>query len=322
MPASGIDTMRRDAVLRPKVIDAATRSVLVSRIAGTAQENDLSAPANCQGYGRIRHFRRHVALNWPENPLPIAPAARWLDLPLPTAMEAQVFQIAACAWRCWYCYVPFASLRADPATSAWRTSDALVDEYMGLERRPSILDLSGGSPDLAPEWIAWTLEAIERRGAAGSTFVWSDDNLSSDRLVAGDGRAIADAIASFPNYGRACCLKGYDGQSFAFNTMASPDGFDRQLAILAAYAATAIDIYIYLPLVGPAIGDPRTQIERILDRLSSIRADLPARTVPLFISHFGSMAGRVDAVRSRALDRQWELVAHWTALAPVSSIGS
>ena len=316
MRARRLDTARRDASLRPRVIDTSTRSVLVSRIGGTPQEQDLSAPTNCDGFGRVRHFRRRVVPGWPDNPLPIVPAASWLGVPPPEEMTAQVFQLAACAWRCWYCYVPYASLRADPATSAWHTTDALVDAYLDLDERPPVLDLSGGSPDLAPDWIAWTLEAVERRGASSTTFVWSDDNLSSDRLLNREGWRMLEAIAAYPNYGRACCLKGFDAPSFAYNTRAHPDGFERQLTILEGYARTGLDIHIYLPLVGPSGPCPQVQVETILDRLAKIRPDLPARTVPLFIGRFGTMTGRMDASRERALERQWELLEHWKALVP------
>lgn len=316
MLARGLDTARRDASLRPRVVDPATRGVFVSRIGGTPQERDLSTPTNCDGFGRVRHFRQHVVSGWPDNPLPIVPAARWLGVPPPAAMTAQVFQLAACAWRCWYCYVPYASLRAAPATSAWRTADALVDLYLNLDERSPVLDLSGGSPDLAPEWIAWTLEAVEQRGASPTTFVWSDDNLSSDRLLDREGRRTLEAIARYPNYGRACCLKGFDAPSFAYNTRAHPDGFEQQLAILEGYARSEMDLYLYLPLVGPPNAPARAQVEAILERLAAIRVDLPMRTVPLFIGRFGVMAGRVDADRERALDRQWELLEHWRDLAP------
>ncbi len=310
----GLDTAARDAALRPRIIDASGKRILVSRLSGTSQEADLSAPTNCGGFGRIRHFRMSVAPGWPDNPLPIEPASRWLGIPTPREMPAQVFQIAACAWRCWYCYVPYPSLRADPSSSEWRSAEALVDAYLELDSRPPMLDLSGGSPDLAPEWIAWTLQAIADRRAGASTYVWSDDNLSSDRLLA--DRGLLRSIAEHGNYGRACCLKGFDEESFAFNTKARPEGFERQMEILSGYAASGIDIYLYMPLVGPPGSRPKTLVERTLDRLGRIRADLPARTVPLIISRFGAMKGRLSDIHEAALQRQWEMVKHWKALAP------
>ena len=87
---------------------------LISRLAGSGQEVDLTLPANCNGYGRVHHFRLATAQGWPANPLPIAPACRALGIaPVPDLMTALVFQNAACAWRCWYCFVPEELLKAD-----------------------------------------------------------------------------------------------------------------------------------------------------------------------------------------------------------------
>ena len=309
-----LSTDRRNEAFRPRVIDIAREEILIARIDGSMQEGDLTSPTNCRGFGRVRHFRQSVVPGWPDNPLPIRPACAWLGIETPPAMQAQVFQIAACAWRCWYCFVPYASMRADPSTSAWWSATALVDAYLALEPRPAILDLSGGSPDLAPEWTVWMLKAIAERGVSASTYVWSDDNLSSDRLIRAEYAPIIDALAGARNYGKACCLKGFDGDSFSYNTRARPEGFERQLDVLAAYASTDIDIHIYLPLVGPATRPARTQVDEMLVRLASIRSDLPSRVTPLFISEFGTMAGRINVEDRRALQRQWELLGHFQDL--------
>ena len=126
---------------------------------------------------------------------------------------------------------------------------------------------------------------------------------------------IVDVLAGAGNYGKACCLKGFDGESFSYNTNAGPDGFERQLNVLAAYASSGIDIHVYLPLVGPPTRPARTQVDEMLERLAAIRPDLPSRVVPLYISEFGTNAGRIDAGRRRALERQWELLGHFQDLA-------
>jgi hypothetical protein len=110
-----IDTMRFAEHLRARAIDVGSRRILISRLAGSSQEVDLTLPANCKGYGRVRHFRLATAERWPANPLPIVPACRALGIvPPPDLMTALVFQNAACAWRCWYCFVPEDLLKADP----------------------------------------------------------------------------------------------------------------------------------------------------------------------------------------------------------------
>ncbi len=89
------------AMLRERGVDTAERRILVSVLAGSEQEPDLSEPVVCDGLGRIRHFRRGTSPDWPDNPLPLAPAAHWLGHAggFGTA-RALVYQNAVCNWRC------------------------------------------------------------------------------------------------------------------------------------------------------------------------------------------------------------------------------
>jgi hypothetical protein len=52
-----IDTEDFSARLRERAIRPDSGELLISRIGGSGQEDDLTAPPNCGGYGRIRHFR-------------------------------------------------------------------------------------------------------------------------------------------------------------------------------------------------------------------------------------------------------------------------
>ena len=95
------------ATLRERGVDITERRVLMSILAGSEQEPDLSEPVVCDGLGRIRHFRRMTSQGWPDNPLPLEPAARWLGHASGLSTRALVYQNAVCNWRCWYCFVPF-----------------------------------------------------------------------------------------------------------------------------------------------------------------------------------------------------------------------
>jgi hypothetical protein len=44
------------------------------------------------------------------------------------------------------------------------TTDALVELYASEALRPAVIDLSGGSPDLTPEWIPWMMRSLGGRG--------------------------------------------------------------------------------------------------------------------------------------------------------------
>jgi uncharacterized Fe-S cluster-containing radical SAM superfamily protein len=308
-----INTAQMDAALRPRVFDDENRRVLISRIADSAQERDLSLSPNCQGLGRIRHFRRTGPPGWPDNPLPIRPASRWLGLRETAELRAQVFQLAACAWRCWYCYVPYSLLSADARRAEWKTAIELIDLYLAEPDRPRVLDLTGGSPDLAPEWTAWTMDAIEERGVGSNVYLWSDDNLSSDRLLRRENRQILERmIAHGRGYGKVCCLKGFDEASFAFNTGATELGFREQLRILRGYADTDLDLYLYVTLTSPPRADAADLVRRLVDVLGGIRLDLPSRTVPLFIAEFSVMKPRINSVTAKALAFQWDLMVAWT----------
>src|SRR5690349_12409002 len=102
-----IDTQRVSSMYRDRLIDVEGRRLLITRLAGSEQEADLTLPPNCGGYGRVRHFRRATSDGWPLNPLPIDPACAALGMPQADEIRAQAFQNAACNWRCWYCFVPF-----------------------------------------------------------------------------------------------------------------------------------------------------------------------------------------------------------------------
>ncbi len=69
-----------------------------------------------------------------------------------------MFQNAACNWRCWYCFVPFDLLGA--AKGIWVTPRELVERYASVDPRPPMIDLTGGQPDLTPEWVPWMMKAL------------------------------------------------------------------------------------------------------------------------------------------------------------------
>src|SRR5215203_1995660 len=89
-----IDTEALSARYRAAAARLDERRLLVTDFRGSEQEPDLTEPANCDGLGRIRHFRRQTSPGWPPNPLPIEPAARFLGVEPGALLRAQVFQNA------------------------------------------------------------------------------------------------------------------------------------------------------------------------------------------------------------------------------------
>jgi uncharacterized Fe-S cluster-containing radical SAM superfamily protein len=303
------------AVLRDRGLDLGQRRILVSVLADSDQEPDLSEPVVCDGLGRIRHFHQETSVGWPPNPLPTVPAATHLsgdpDVPV---LRALVYQNAICNWRCWYCYVPFAMLAGNTSRSRWASATQLVQLYLQLPERvrPQVIDLSGGQPDLVPEWTVWMLDALAEADLNRSVYLWGDDNLSNDYFF----RHLSDTeiarVADAPNYGRVCCLKGFDPVSFSFNTAAPSPHFERQFNLLRRLVGTGIDLYCYATFTTPVLPqNPQRTMAEFFDRLQAIDSNLPLRLVPLEISIFGPVEPRLTDRRRAALSYQETMVVAW-----------
>ncbi len=286
MAKKPIDTPVFTALMRDKIVRADTREILISRLEGSDQEADLTVPPNCDGLGRVRHFHRATSPGWPPNPLPIDPAARALGQVGAEMVRAQVFQNAACGWRCWYCFVPFDMLTGNQSRSEWVTAEHLVALYASEAERPDVIDLSGGSPDLTPEWVVWMMDALESAGLADTTYLWSDDNLSTDYVFTKLTGAQRERMVAYHNYARVCCFKGFDADSFAFNTTARPEDYDAQFQRFGRYLDLGLDLYGYVTLTGADVAATTRGVPSLLDRLQTLDPNLPLRVVPLSIGNF------------------------------------
>ena len=306
-----IDTDVLSEKYRQVAVRLSTRELLVSQIQGSEQESDLSESTNCSGLGRVRHFRRATVPGWVENPLPIDPAVQALRLQEHDELRAQVFQNAVCNWRCWYCFVPFSLLRGDLRHSSWRSATELVDLYAALPDRPIVLDLSGGQPDLVPEWVLWTMDALEERGLESEVYLWSDDNLSNDYFWRFLDTRQQTRVGEYKMYGRVCCFKGIDSDAFAFNTAARPDLFDRQFELFARLLNLGLDLYAYITLTTPNTDGLDGVVSAFFDRLQRIHENLPLRTIPLEVQTFSPVEGRLTAKRSVAMRNQYVAMEHW-----------
>lgn len=306
-----INTSLSSAQFRSLLIDVPSRRIRVTNFSGTEQEQDLSEPANCGGFGRIRHFLRESTADWLPNPLPIDPAARALGLGERDSIRAQVFQSAACNWRCWYCYVPFDLLAAKTEHSEWLTAGEMIDRFLAQNDRPRMLDLSGGEPELTPEWIYWTLEELRCRGLERDLYVWSDDNLSTDYFWTKLSEAQRESIVTFRNYGRVGCFKGIDRESFCYNTNSSDEGFGMQFELMRRLIGTGIDVYAYVTFTTPNKKDICDRVKRFVDLLQDVSPNLPLRTVPLQVRVFSPVKHRLNDQHRHALMTQSEVLDAW-----------
>jgi uncharacterized Fe-S cluster-containing radical SAM superfamily protein len=310
-PQKHIDTEAVSLRYRKMAVNLAEKRLLLTNFHNTEQEMDLTEPANCNGFGRIRHFRRSTKTGWPRNPLPIDPACMQLGLGPSDELRAQAFQNAVCNWRCWYCFVPFNLLSANSAHADWLRPSDLIELYLQQPSPPPMIDLTGGQPDLVPEWVPWMMEELRRRQLDRDVFLWSDDNLSNDyfwRFLTDGEREL---VATYENYARVCCFKGFDAESFVFNTLAEPRQFEDQFQIFARLLETGMNLFAYATITTPSREGINDGICRFVDRLQEVHPNLPLRTVPLEIQLFTPVIHRLNDAKKEALKNQWLAVEAW-----------
>jgi uncharacterized Fe-S cluster-containing radical SAM superfamily protein len=299
---------------RERAVDLPEHRVLLTNFQGTEQEQDLTEPPNCNGFGRVRHFGRTRSGKWVENPLPIDPAARALGLEPSQRLRAQVFQNAVCNWRCWYCFVPFTLLDANKRHSKMMTTRELVELWLAEPSRPRMIDLTGGQPELVPEWVLWMMLELRERSLESTVYLWSDDSLSADYFWSALSSEDRQFIASYPMYGRVCCFKGFDEESFCFNTTAPPEEYGLQFERMAKLIATGLDLYGYVTFTTADITDLHGRMSRFVDRLQQLDDNLPLRTVPLKIDTFTPTVARMNQERETALENQYRVLDAWRSI--------
>ena len=206
----------------------------------------------------------------------------------------------------------FDLLSGNLKTSRFVGAEELVDLYLNTTSRVPIVDLSGGQPDLVPEWTLWMADELARRGLERSVFLWSDDNLSNDYLWRFLSAAEIDRLAAYKFYARVGCFKGFDPMSFSFNTKAQPDMFARQFVLMRRLVDAGFDVYGYVTLTAESSIGIDSKMREFVDRLQAeVHPCFPLRVVPLRIKEFSPTSTRMDAIRTKALEVQYEAVEAW-----------
>jgi len=306
-----IDTDAYAKILRDRSIKG-NDTFLITNFKGSIQEGDISEGYNCQGFGRVHHFRDHKSAHWVTNPLPHQVAAWKLGLPVQATERAQVFQNASCNWRCWYCFVDFSLLSASTKHSEFKTSDELLELFLKETNRPKLIDLSGGQPDIIPEWPVRMMEAMRRRSLQDEYFLWMDDNLS----VYYPWELLNDSefalMKTYRNFGRVGCFKGFSGDSFRENTRARPEILSRQIDIMSRWVKLGVDTYGYITLTTSSLNGMRNSLREFMNSIQDkVGHSFLLRTIPLEIFRFSPTVSRMKAIQERALENQNAVLAAW-----------
>ena len=296
---------------RRSVYDPFNRRFLLSKIGGSTQEVDLTVAANCDGYGRIHHFRRYIDANWVSDPLPNDPACNALKIPYTDMLETQVFQLASCNVHCWYCFVSDELKKGDLRLSNWFSAKEMVNLYKSSKNKAKVIDLSGGNPELCPEWILDTMRTLEEEGLSDDIYLWSDDTLTTDYTFINLSKEELKYMASYRNYGKVGCFKGFDNHSFKFNSGLPEKLFEQQFDRFAKYLDLGMDIYAYVTLTTDDCDGIEDKIGAFMDRLQDIHPLLPLRTVPLKIIVFTPTESRLTERYSQSLINQYVAIDVW-----------
>lgn len=310
-PPPRIDTHLMTTSLQTKLVDRKSQRFRLSRLSDSEQAIDITSGINCNGYGRLHTFRRTSSDGiWPENPLPIDPALHYFGSPNQKELVAQVLQLAGCNWRCWYCFVPYQLLLARDQDSSWFSSDEVLDLVDQDQSEHLVIDLSGGQPDLVPEWGLWMARAVSHR-TAQNTYIWIDDNLSSDLIWSVLSPEDIEEFIAYRNVGRVGCFKGFDPESFVFNTNARSEEFDNQFDRFGAFHLAGFDMYAYITFTCTTTQDIQRKMSAFVERLQGISELLPLRTVPLEILSFAPTRARMTDVHYESMGNQEAAIEAW-----------
>lgn len=235
-----------------------------------------------------------------------------MGLPVKEMERAQVFQNAACNWRCWYCYVDFSLLMASRKYSEFKTADELIELFLAETNRPRLIDLSGGQPDIIPEWPVRMMEGLQRRNLQDEYFLWMDDNLSVYYAWEFLTKTDFDRMKAYRSFGRVGCFKGFSGESFQENTRARPEILSRQIDILSRWVKLGVDTYGYITLTTSSLNGMRTSLREFMNSIQDrVSNSFLLRTIPLEIFKFTPTATRMKEEQERALENQYAVLSAW-----------
>lgn len=200
---------------------------------------------------------------------------------------------------------------ANPKFSKWFSVNDLFHMYRKEASNVSVIDLSGGNPELVPEWIYQFMKETEKNGYADKIYLWSDDVLTTDYFFTKMSHSEQEYMASYPMYGKVACFKGFDEESFLFNTCSQGHSLKEQLALADKYIRVGFDIYFYITLTCKDKQNLDRRIGGFMDQLQKISYYLPLRIVPIKIKEFPANAHRFLGERLVSLKNQYDALEIW-----------
>ncbi len=307
----GVVTLNKSDSIREHLVRVDSKEVRLNIYGGSKESKDGIFAADEAVFSRKRRYKNFSMFL--DNRVNRRKKRLLRGLPYSIeSFETTVFQLAGCNVRCWYCYVddelltPYSDL-----TSRWVSIDEMIDDTI-LYNDNAIMDLSGGQPDLVPEWCLWVMKSIEQRGLKGKVFIWQDDNLlTTQELFSRMSKRTISYMANFPRHSRVGCFKGFNGSSFLFNTQSDKHSLDEQLQNFEMLYKAGFEMYGYVTLT-PEPGDIRkNDIETFIVRLRDIHPLLPLRIIPIEIRTFRATESRMTKWQRASLEDQYRVYNLW-----------
>jgi uncharacterized Fe-S cluster-containing radical SAM superfamily protein len=308
---AGFDSDQLARKFRERLIIPHEKKVLITNLYQSREAEDITSGINCEGYGRLHRYSR-PSEQWIEVPVPAQPAAWRLGKGVEELQTAQLFQNAGCDHRCWYCFVDFALLAADPKRGKYLSAEDMLDLYLKEEQRSNVITLTGGQPDLTPEWTLWMMQALTKYGLQDDIYLWQDDNLSCGYTWTYLTDADREYMKAYRNHGRICCLKSLTSEGFHETTGAHPSLFDRQFDLLRRIVDWGIDVYVYVTFTTSTLDGARISMRRFVDRLQEeVHPNIPLRVSPLEVKLYTPTNGRMTEPRRQAIENQYHFLELW-----------
>lgn len=298
-------------MLRKRIVDVENKKVKLTKFNDLNECMDNNCYVNCMGMGRLRRYK-NFSLFLDNQEKPQKRLLRGLN-PSINDFETQVFQIMGCNMRCWYCFVDRCVLAAREGYGEWMTISDMIELFLKENHLPYIIDLSGGQPDLVPEWCLWVMEEVEKRNLRDIIYIWMDDNLATTHIM--EKYLTQEQIsymANYPKHSRACCFKGYNEYTYRFNVGNKCLTLEEQVNNFRKLYNYGFDIYAYITLTGPKGSANRKDIEVFISKIQDIHPKLPLRLIPIKIKEFTETAERINGIQIEALEEQYRAYDIWT----------
>lgn len=295
-------------ILRNKAIK--DDKLLMTKFNNSIQETDITTPTNCDGFGRVHHFKYFKNKRWMSNPLPAVAVKENFNsqINVKSTIEVEVFQLSVCNFNCWYCFVDKKLREGNKEFSSFVSPRELLI-MCNRDNVPNVISLSGGQPDIVPEYQLYFLRDREYLELDNKYFLWSDDNLSSDMLWKWLTDKDIEYMIGRPNYVRVGCLKGFDKESFSFNTGASPELFENQIQILKRLVNTGFKQYGYITLTTNDLNNVKDKVRYLFDKIQNdIGEDFLLKLIPLEIFKYNV---NKDSIIEKYLLSQYEVIDIW-----------